>query len=417
MASMGIAIICMQIAALVALVDATQLWSPQRSERPLTQAIFAKSNSSPSPTAAAGFQTRLEALLTRFENHQMARIFITNHGRLDTDLQDNLRETGVLHFLAISAGQLAPVLFAIDLLLKHVIAGVSNRSFGHSPRLRLAAATGVSFGLCLIYGLTGSLMRLLVVDCGRRVFVSAALSYAVRDHSNKTKNTKNNKEGNSTVSQGTVLTLLLVIGAPGTFYALSLVAIFLMGRNLLGDWSFLFACIGALACYLGLLAFTWVPKLSIMRNRFVRATAALFIMQISATIFMMPLTPIGVIPAVTANLLCAPLVSLIIVPPTVLLTLATLCGLTLAGPIGPVLGGASAMADFGLGAFTKITGWLADAWPDPGPPLFAPFSPESYRYVIILVLGSWVLPQIFTLLQWKARIIKLGLTSSEAHLR
>lgn len=378
-----------QTACLVMLVQAAGLWSQhpsgkqssRRSETPHSHSLVTKKE--------APDQTTMETIIGRFRNAQLARIFLTNDGPLDRPFRQQLAETGVLHHLAISAGQLAPVLFVIDGFLRHLPLGLKPGPRQRRLHVRLCAAAAITVGLCAMYGMTGSLVRLIMVSCARQALVIALLLATMRFQK---------------LSATWVAPLVqMVCGSSGPTVVVALIICALSGLHLMADWSFLFSAVGALSCTTGLFVCGLLRHSVLFRWPWLRLVVTFVVIQMCAALAMAPLVSTGIGASVVTNLVVSPIVGFVIVPATVFLALLTRSGALPGGPLDALFTGPIAVADWGLGAFRAVVETVAHWSADPGPPWFATFSEASYRYVVILVIGSLLVPQLAHALIRKAK--------------
>jgi hypothetical protein len=325
-------------------------------------------------------------VIERFENKDLATIFLTNDGPLSKDTRAQMTETGVLHHLAISAGQLVPIMLALDQMFRPLFrwgmrATLRTPAFARSAAM--AAATG---GLFTLYGATGSLLRLVVLAGLRTVFVSLLVMMTMRASALWSRPTK------ATTLLFETIRLFTRFQAP--FLITALVVTATCGRNLLADWSFLYASLGAASCSFGITLAMWLGKRLRFNRPFARFLVGLVIMQACATMAMMPLSRTNFFSSCLANFICGPLVSLAIVPPTVTLTLLARAGVPMEGNLGLLYESCILLADGALGLFREIVSTLAQASTDPDVPLLKAFSAEAYGYTVVLVVMVWLGPQI-----------------------
>jgi hypothetical protein len=335
-------------------------------------------------------QQAIQHVTHRFQERELARIFLTNSGTIPREIRSDLNETGVLHFLAISAGQLIPVIKSMEYLgsAAALVGGVGL--FASLMRCRAAIALGVATYLSVMYGLTGSLMRLLFVDLGHR-YICAALARHQCKRITQPERT-GCAAGLGRIACGSAQD-------PTLFLLICLTITALCGRNLLADWSFLYASIGAQACMLGAKAAKQLCKAIAPKHSFVKWILTLVIIQLFATLAMLPLSSVSVAPALITNLTVAPILGILVIPSTVLLSLAIQLGVSDCNVLSPAIGTIIQIADLGLGWFRKSAQFFASFDSNVRLPMLKPFSTDAYVYTITVIGLCWFGPQIWGVLR------------------
>lgn len=319
---------------------------------------------------------QLFQLSRSFAEKDLALVFLTNAGRLDKSTQMDLSASGVAHYVAVSAGQIAPVISVVLWATRRaLIAMLASRiALVARPLLPVlltrapTIATGLCFLLVALYSTTGSLLRIAVMQYLCLSIVCHILS-CLKPRSS--------------------LALRFMVAVLPS--ALLIVLHFAFKRNLLHDWSFLYASGGALGCTLaGRLCQAFCHKL----NQSLKVSLAQMVCtQLLCTALFWPLHPIHPGSALFANALAGPLVTWGIVPITLVLTICTKTGLMT--PDAPLTAILIAPADQSLGFFRSIAETAA-ALPIPWGPLtlLPAFSSPARLYLqvvalIALVAAAW----------------------------
>jgi hypothetical protein len=335
-------------------------------------------------------QQAVQQITDRFQQRELARIFLTNSGTIPRDIRSDLNETGVLHFLAISAGQLLPVIKGIEYLASAAALVTGARFFASLMRCRAAMALAVATYLSLIYGLTGSLMRLLFVDLGHRYICSALVRHQCK------RTAQPRRHGLASLAVRVACT---AAQEPTLFLLVCLTVTALAGRNLLGDWSFLYASIGAHACVLGAKAAKSICNVVVLKNRPAQWILTLVIIQLFATCAMLPLSSVSILPALLTNLSVAPILGILVIPETVVLSLVIQMGLADCDALAPAIDGIIRIADLGLGWFSGSAQFFASLDSNVRLPMLKPFSTDAYRYTVTVIGLCWFGPQIWSVLR------------------
>lgn len=333
-------------------------------------------------------------IINQFHERELARIFLTNTGNIPRDLRSDLNETGVLHFLAISAGQLLPVIKGMEYIASSASLLGRTTLFARLMRHRAALALGIGAYLSLIYGLTGSLMRLLFIDFLHRYACELLMRICSR-------RLPYIQQSNPIAK--TLVPLAIAAKEPVLFVLICLCITALLGRNLLEDWSFLFASMGALACVIGLKTARMIHPMLGTHHTAVKWLFTTVAIQLCATLLMSPLTAVSMGPALLTNLIIAPVVGLLVVPSTVLLSLILQVGVAKTSAFGPLVGALVQSADIGLILFRKAAQFFAALDDQNRVPLFKPFSEDAYLYTVSVIGLCWFGPRLWNILRARLR--------------
>lgn len=307
-----------------------------------------------------------------FAENDLALVFLTNAGRLDRSTQNALSASGVAHYVAVSAGQIAPVINALLWVARRTLIALLGSRAAVVSRLLLpvllarapTVATCLCFFLVALYSTTGSLLRIAVLQY---LCLSIACHFVFR------------------LRPPTPTSLRFLVAVLPS--ALLVVLALAFKRNLLNDWSFLYASAGALGCTLA--ARVCQAFLGGQHQTLRALLAQMVCTQLICTSLFWPLHPIHPGSALIANALAGPLVTWGIVPTTLFLTIGSKAGLvTPGGTLATIL---VTPADKLLGAFRFIAETAA-ALPVPwgSLTLLQAFSSPARVYLQVLALAALV---------------------------
>lgn len=306
----------------------------------------------------------VEAIVNKFQHAQLARIFLTNQGRLDPDLRAALVNSGVAHLLAISAAQIEPICRGIR-GINSLALSVLPRPMRHSLHLSALSHTA-GFAICgllvVLYGSTGALLRTWMF--GPMYVLLCEL-----------------------VPQKSKLERLLT--HPCIYQAI--VLLFLTHTftvNLTQDWSFLYASAGSTVCIFAQKLQTKIRHQFGRKkmNSLLKACAQILTVQFLCWLVFWPLHPISPIASLASNLICGFVLGILVVPACVLLSLCSLANLTNPLIVNPAIG----IADSGLGLFTAVTTNLSELT-SARDPLFLPFQSTAQVYLLCILSASFLL--------------------------
>jgi hypothetical protein len=241
-----------------------------------------------------------EKIAKNLEQGNLAFNFLANKTQLSKEELKKFQSSGTVHLLAVSGGQIAPLIFLIEFVL------IAFLSFILSPflnsfamvlwigSLKIVIQSLVSFFICIKFGFTGALLRVWGLSYLRNM--SWLRKFYVFIYS------KTYFFNNITFSRSFALCILISIFG-----------------DLSCNFSFLLSALGAT-----MLEISWRVLHAIKKQKdwyFLYHYIYLTVLTSMLTsLFLKPIIPMNIVDAISANLLAQPLVTFLITPLSLFMT-------------------------------------------------------------------------------------------------
>lgn len=241
-----------------------------------------------------------ENIAKNLKQGSLAFHFLANKTQLPKEELIKFQSSGTLHLLAVSGGQIAPLIVLIEFIL------ITFLSFLLSPflntfalvqwigSLKIIIQSFVSFVICIKFGFTGALLRVWGLSYLKNIYWIRKLAIFIYS--------KTYFFNNITFSRTFALCILISVFGDLSF-----------------NFSFLLSALGATMLEISwriIQAFKRPRGLSFLTH-YIYLTA---ITSFLTSIFLKPIMPMNILDAISANLLAQPLVTFIITPISLFMT-------------------------------------------------------------------------------------------------